>query len=129
MWAGRICSLMTVSSVSSDAKVDRSRSIPCGDGQADDVLTALSDQDCQCILTATASEPKTASELVDTCGIPQSTLYRKLELLVDTDLLEERVRLHDGGKHPSEYVRSVEDVVIGVGECSVSVDQRVAVDD
>lgn len=88
-----------------------------------DVLVALSDPDCQCMLSRMTDGAMTASELAGTCEIPQSTLYRKLELLTDTGLVEERVRIDRNGKHASEYVASVEDVVVTFdSDCQVEVD-------
>ena len=72
-----------------------------------DVLDALSDPDCRAILAATGDRPLTVSELGSACGLPRSTLYRKVETLVEAGLLEERVRMREHGPHPSAYVRRV----------------------
>lgn len=45
----------------------------------------------------------TAAELATTCDIPQSTLYRKLELLSETTLLEESTVIRQDGHHASRY--------------------------
>lgn len=81
-----------------------------------DVLQAFDDADCRAILeTITDSEEGlTANELSETCGVPLSTMYRKLERLTDAGLVEERLRIRRSGKHVSEYVRRIEDVRIAV---------------
>jgi DNA-binding transcriptional ArsR family regulator len=116
---------MTASMSSVGAVRDRERSVTCGSDSGEELLVALADPDCQCILSATAKGPKTAGELSSECDIPQSTIYRKLELLTETMLLDERVRVNRDGKHPSEYVRKVDQVVIDIDEdCSVDVQTR-----
>lgn len=78
------------------------------------ILDALDDADCRQILEATSDQSLTASELSETCGLPLSTTYRKVERLTETGMLRESIRLHRSGKHVNEYSRNVEDVVITV---------------
>lgn len=78
------------------------------------LLDALEDVDCRSILEATSDEPLSASELSDTCDLPLSTTYRKLDKLTEAGLLSEEVRLSHTGKHTSEYVLSVSDVQLTV---------------
>lgn len=88
------------------------------------VLEALNDADCRAILDATSDEALTASDVSDRCDIPQSTTYRKLELLTESGLLEERTRIRQSGRHTSEFVRTVDDVVASVdgeGDLTVTV--------
>lgn len=63
---------------------------------------------------ATSENALTANEIAETCDLPRSTAYRKLNLLTEAGLLEERTRIRRSGKHASEYARSVEDVVISL---------------
>lgn len=87
------------------------------------VLTALEDTDCRAILEATADESMTASELSEACDVPLSTTYRKLEILTDATLLEERIRICRSGKHATEYRKCFEDVTVSVPDCgSVEID-------
>lgn len=87
------------------------------------VLAALEDGDCRTILEATADEALTAAELATRCEIPSSTVYRKLELLTDAGLLEERIRIQMGGKHASEYCQCFDEIAISVTDADgVSID-------
>lgn len=114
-----------MTSVCVDGSRDRDRAVTAGDGSGQDVLVALSDPDCQCLLSRMTEGARTASELAGTCEIPQSTLYRKLDLLTETGLAEERVRIDRNGKHASEYVAQVDDVVVSFdADCQVAVDVR-----
>lgn len=81
---------------------------------AQDLLDVFQDPDCRAILEATTDEALSATEISETCDLPLSTAYRKLELLSETDVLAERTRIRRSGKHASEYVRRVEDVTISV---------------
>jgi predicted DNA-binding ArsR family transcriptional regulator len=82
------------------------------ESDAQELFGVLDDADCRAILGATSDDALTANEVSETCDLPLSTAYRKLALLVKTDLLEERTRVRRTGKHASEYARLVEDIVI-----------------
>jgi DNA-binding transcriptional ArsR family regulator len=79
------------------------------------LLSALDDADCRAILDATREEALTANEVSEAHDLPLSTTYRKLDLLTEAGLLEERTRIRQSGKHASEYIRLVDDVVISLG--------------
>ena len=80
-----------------------------------EILDALDDADCRAILDATREEALTANEVAETHDLPLSTTYRKLDLLTETGLLEERTRIRQSGKHASEYTQSVDDITISLG--------------
>lgn len=80
-----------------------------------DVLEALSDPDCRTIIES-INEPMTAGELSEACEIPQSTTYRKLDLLSDATLLEEQTEIRTDGRHTTRYELAFEDVNVAVGE-------------
>lgn len=79
-----------------------------------DVLSALADEDCWEILTATADEPRTVSELCAECDIPMATAYRKVNQLVEMSLLDERIRVKPRGRNSREYRLWAETVHITV---------------
>jgi predicted transcriptional regulator len=58
----------------------------------------------------------TATELIDTCDIPKSTLYRKLELLSDASLVREQDTINPGGGRTTKYERDFDDVMISMDE-------------
>jgi len=78
-------------------------------------MDVLTDADCRAMVAATTDEALTARELSEAAELPLSTTYRKLDRLTETGLLTERTRLAAGGSHPSEYRRTVDDVVVSVG--------------
>lgn len=79
-----------------------------------EILSALADEDCWEILTATADEPRTVSELCTECDIPMATAYRKVNQLVDLSLLDERIRVKPRGRNSREYRLWAETVHITV---------------
>lgn len=90
-----------------------------------DILDALDDPDCRKILRE-ISEPMTATELTDACDIPQSTLYRKLDLLSRASLVRELLKIGREGGRISYYERDLTDVTISItdeGEFTVTVDR------
>jgi DNA-binding transcriptional ArsR family regulator len=102
------------------------------EGAVQGLLDALGDADCRAILDATREEALTANELSGAHDLPLSTTYRKLDLLTEVGLLEERVRIRGSGKHASEYIRLVDDIVVSLtpdGKTVVRVSQRKTVED
>ena len=77
------------------------------------VLEALDDADCRTILQHTA-EPMTATDLIDACDIPQSTVYRKLDRLRAASLVRERDQINPNGGRVTLYERDFEDVTISM---------------
>ena len=73
------------------------------------VLDALDDPDCRRLIRA-LDAPHTARELSEACDMPLSTTYRKLELLSEASIVEERTRIREGGHHTTQYSLAVESV-------------------
>ncbi|AHG02452.1 IclR family transcriptional regulator [Halobacterium sp. DL1] len=80
-----------------------------------DVLDALDDEGCRRIIEV-LEEPMTAKQVADASDVPLSTTYRKLDLLTDAALLEERAVLQPDGHHTTEYALVFEEVVIQLAE-------------
>ncbi|ELZ91613.1 ArsR family transcriptional regulator [Haloferax mucosum ATCC BAA-1512] len=79
------------------------------------VLNALDDADARAIIRG-LEEPMTASEISETCDIPLSTTYRKLDLLTDAGLLSEGTQIRSDGHHATTYEVSFDEVRIGLNE-------------
>lgn len=75
------------------------------------ICAALDDPDCREIIR-NLDEPMTAAELTSRCDVPQSTLYRKLELLTDATLLEESTEIRKDGHHASKYSVAFEEILL-----------------
>ncbi len=85
------------------------------DPEADTMLETLGDEGARTIVK-TLSEPLTATELSERCDIPLSTMYRKLDTLVDASLLSEQTQIKRNGQHTTRYVRNFERLTIEVTE-------------
>lgn len=81
----------------------------------DELLETLVDSTARTILAALGSA-KTAREVCEEKDLPSSTVYRKLDRLVEAGLVEESTRVSLDGKHASEYERRFEDVMLHVTE-------------
>ncbi|MFO7927860.1 MAG: helix-turn-helix domain-containing protein [Halobacteriota archaeon] len=79
------------------------------------VLGALHDEDCRAIL-AQLTEPRTARALLERCDVPRSTLYRKLDQLVEATLVQEGTEIREDGSHANRYELDFEEVVISRNE-------------
>jgi len=84
------------------------------------VLEALSDPDCRAIVRS-IGQPRTAREVATTCDLPLSTAYRKLDALEETPLVEQTYRLRQQGKHPQQYQRRADSLLVRLPEESVEV--------
>lgn len=80
-----------------------------------DVLDALDDPACRTILRK-LDEPMTAKEFTDISEIPLSTMYRKLDLLSEASLVDERTEIRQDGQHTSRYALAVEEIRITLDE-------------
>lgn len=94
------------------------------------ILSVLDDDACRSILAA-ADEPMTAKELAKACELPLSSVYRKLDRLANTPLMEETTRPRVRGKHPEQYQRRISSIVIRFPsqdsfDVAVSVQPRIA---
>jgi predicted transcriptional regulator len=85
-----------------------------------DVAKALDDPDCRAILRETV-EPMTANELIETCDIPNSTLYRKLDLLSAASLVREQESINPGGGRTTRYERDFDTIEISMDNDDFSV--------
>jgi DNA-binding transcriptional ArsR family regulator len=79
------------------------------------VLDALDDPDCRRIVKR-LTEPMTANEISEVTDVPLSTTYRKLDLLAEASILEERTEIRQGGHNTTKYVLDFEAVRIALSE-------------
>ena len=79
-------------------------------------MSALNDKKSRRILSETTQEALSAGEISDRCDIPLSTVYRKLEQLVDAGMLVERVRLSSYPDYTREYLLDVTALTVDIGD-------------
>lgn len=89
------------------------------------VLQSLDDEKCRAILTS-LDEPKSANTLCEECGFPSSTMYRKLELLREAELVREYTEVRRDGPNATLYERDFTDISVGIDdsdEFTVTIDR------
>lgn len=79
------------------------------------VLDALDDPDCRTILR-TLDTPMTAQELARECDVSRTTAYRKIDLLDEASLVDERTEIREDGHHATRYVRAFGGVYVDLAE-------------
>ncbi len=96
------------------------------DVRSDELLELLGRERVRQILAATSREPLSARALSGELDVARSTIYRRVEEMVDNDLLVERTRIEPDGSHHSVYEANVDhlDVDIVDGRIEVSVHVR-----
>lgn len=91
-----------------------------------DVLDVLSDEHARTILVETSVRPMSAKELGERCDASLPTVYRRLERLLECDLLDERTRPRPDGNHHSVYAATLERFALelGDGEFALTLERR-----
>jgi DNA-binding transcriptional ArsR family regulator len=95
-------------------------------GHPHEVLDLLGEDLVREILLATSQEPMSASQLADECDVAPSTIYRRVDVMTDRELLTERTHIEADGSHHSVYELNVEhvDVDISDGRIDVGIEIR-----
>lgn len=75
------------------------------------LLRTITDGDARKLFYHT-QEPKTVPQLIEECGIPKSSAYRKIEKLVECGLLEVAGAAEFSGNEAIKYQRTIGEVRI-----------------
>lgn len=86
------------------------------------LLDLFGDEYVRTIVRAASREPMSVKELSEECGSARSTVYRRVDDLVDAGVLLERTRLEAGGSHHSVYETSLETLTVSVEDGRYEVD-------
>jgi predicted transcriptional regulator len=73
------------------------------DATGDALLESLGDDASRSILVAATERPMTAKELTERCAVSPTTVYRRVNGLVERGLLEKRVALDAGASQHTVY--------------------------
>lgn len=77
------------------------------------VCAAIADDGSRRILSA-ADTPQTAAELANSCEIPLSSTYRKIDRLTAAGLLAESIHIREDGHRVSRFTRTFESLEFSV---------------
>lgn len=91
-------------------------------------LDVLGDECARTILVATSEGPKTAKELTDRTDSSSATVYRRINNLLETDLVAECVRFDEDGSHTTAYEATIEQLCVRIDADGIAVSRQSAVD-
>ena len=99
-------------------------------GQANDAATesnsalaldALGDECARIILVATSEGPRTAKELTARTDSSSATVYRRINNLLESDLIAECIRFEEDGSHTTAYEATVDHLRVDIDTDGIDV--------
>jgi predicted transcriptional regulator len=94
-------------------RAEPSRSV-VEDKGIEEILDTIGDKHARSVLAAISDEPKSAKELAEECDLSLPTVYRRIEMLDEYDLVKDRTLVADGGNHYKVYESNFESTVISL---------------
>lgn len=96
------------------------------DRAADGVIDVIEDDYAQEILRMISEEPRTGPELVEAIDASKPTVYRRLSMLEEQDMVETATDLDPDGHHRTAYRLAVSAIHIDIqdGSLEVSVERE-----
>lgn len=85
-------------------------------------LDALGDECARTILVATTERPRTAKELTSRTDSSSATVYRRINSLLESGLLEESIRFEEDGSHTTAYEGTVTDLHVSIDTAGIDVE-------
>jgi len=80
----------------------------------EEILDTIGDQHARRVLAAISREPQSAKELAEECDLSLPTVYRRIELLDEYDLVKDRTLVAEDGNHYKVYESNFESTVISL---------------
>jgi len=90
----------------------------------DTLFDVFGSESARNILALASVEPMSAHELADHLDISEPTVYRRLNVLQNYDLVAEDTRIDDDGNHYKTYETNLERVAFEIDEGEFVVDVR-----
>jgi len=87
--------------------VDEERSI-------EEILDTIGDEHARRLLAAISREPRSAKDLAEECDLSLPTVYRRIEMLDQYDLVKDQTLVADDGNHYKVYESNFESTVISL---------------
>jgi predicted transcriptional regulator len=86
------------------------------DRPIEDILDTIGDEHARQVLASISREPKPAKELAEECGLSLPTIYRRVEMLQEHDLVKDQTLVADDGNHYKVYECNFESTVISLDD-------------
>lgn len=96
--------------------------------EVDDVLHVINYENARQILAFARRNPLSAEELADQCDASLPTIYRRINELLDYELLEERIQIDSDGNHYRVFETDVERISLLIEPGRFGVEVRFARD-
>jgi len=84
------------------------------DRSIEEILDTIGDQHARRVLAAISLEPKSAKDLAAECDLSLPTVYRRIEMLDEYDLVTARTIVAEDGNHYKVYESNFESTVISL---------------
>jgi len=82
----------------------------------EDILDTIGDEHARQVLAAISREPKPAKDLAEECDLSLPTIYRRIEMLEEHDLVKDRTLVAEDGNHYKVYKCNFESTVISLDD-------------
>lgn len=80
----------------------------------EEILDTIGDQHAREVLAAISRDPRSAKELAAECDLSLPTVYRRIEMLEEYDLVKDRTLVAEDGNHYKVYESNFESTVISL---------------
>lgn len=80
----------------------------------EEILDTIGDRHARRVLAAISREPRSAKELAEECDLSLPTVYRRIEMLEEYDLVTDQTLVADDGNHYKVYESNFESTVISL---------------
>ena len=84
------------------------------DRSIEEILNTIGDEHARRVLAAISREPKSAKELSEECDLSLPTVYRRIEILEEHDLVTDETLVADDGNHYKVYESNFDSTVISL---------------
>lgn len=97
-----------------------------GDRSPGELFSLLDDEYARTILIETSKRPMSAKTLSEECDASLPTVYRRVERLIDADLLTEHTQIAEDGHHYGVYEARLQRLTVDLddGDLQISVEER-----
>lgn len=82
----------------------------------EEILDAIGDEKARRILAAISNEPRSAKELSEEFDLSLPTVYRRVELLQEHDLVNDTTRVSEDGNHHKVFTCNFDSTVIRLSD-------------
>jgi len=80
----------------------------------EEILDTIGDEHARRVLAAISREPQSAKDLSEECDLSLPTVYRRIEMLTQYDLVTDQTLVADDGNHYKVYESNFESTVISL---------------